>query len=118
MPEAGENNGNSPLSLDNDKKGIPTGSITTFDPDAKSTVNGDKRDSKVGLTHELLGHGYDSDQGKTNFMKTANGIPMYEVSAVNAENRVRIYTGDAQRISYGGKLIPKALIVVPSIKKR
>lgn len=118
MPEAGEYNRNFPASSENDKKGIPTGSTTKFDPNAKATVSGDIRDPKVGLAHELLGHGYDSNQGKTNFKNTANGIPMYEVSAVNTENRVRAHTGDALRKTYGGKLIPTELLVDPTKNKQ
>jgi hypothetical protein len=69
-----------------------------------------KRDPKVGLGHELLSHGYDSDQGKTDYSNTANGIPMYEVNAVKIENKVRAKTGDPKKTTYGGKPIDPKLL--------
>lgn len=89
-----DGNSNTPLSQSNDEKGIPTGSKTKYNPDKNETVRGDKRDAKVGLAHELLRHGWDSDKGKTNYNKTKNGIPMYEVNAVNIENRARASAGN------------------------
>ena len=117
MTDPGRYNGNDPTSKENDRKGIPTGSTTKFDPNGTTTVNGDKRDPKVGLGHEFLGHGYDSDQGKTNLKKTTNGISMFEVSAINTENRIRAHTGDPQRTTYGGVQIPANLLVDPTKKK-
>ena len=107
-PEDG--NSNSPTSSSDDEKGIPTGSKTKYNPDNETTVSGDKRVARVGLAHEFLGHGYDSDQGQTNSNKTENGIPMYEVSAVNTENIVRARAGDPKRTTYGGKQIPEKLL--------
>jgi RHS repeat-associated protein len=110
MPGSGDNNGNSPASTADDKAGKPTGTTTMYDPDAKTNVRGDKRDPIVGLAHELLGHGYDSDQGKSNYRTTSNGIPMYEVSAVNIENHVRAKVGDSKKTTYGGQPIPANLL--------
>lgn len=118
MPAPGDNNVNSPTSSADDKKGIPTGSTTKYNPSAKTNARGDKRDPKVGLAHELLGHGYDSDKGKSNYNKTANGIPMYEVSGVNVENRVRARTGDPKKTTYGGKPIPANLLDDTHKKKK
>lgn len=109
MTTSGEN-GNTPASTVDDKNGVPTDTTTKYDPDAKTNVRGDKRDPKVALAHELLAHGYDSDQGKSNYNKTSNGIPMYEVSGVNVENRVRAKTGDPEKTTYGGKPIPANLL--------
>jgi RHS repeat-associated protein len=110
LPAPGSNNGNSPASSADDKAGIPTGSTTGYDPSATTNAAGMKRDPKVGLGHELLGHGYDSDQGKSDYSTTANGIPMYEVNAVKIENKVRAKTGDPQKTTYGGKTIDPKLL--------
>jgi RHS repeat-associated protein len=109
-PSNGDYNGNSPTSSADDKAGKPTGTTTKYDPDAKTNARGDKRDPIVGLAHELLGHGYDSDQGKSNYNKTSNGIPMYEVSAVNIENHVRAKVGDPKKTTYSGQPIPANLL--------
>jgi len=116
MTGAGENNKNTPASSADDRNGIPTGTTTKYDPDAKTNVRGDKRDSKVALGHEFLGH--DSDQGKSNYNKTSNGIPMYEVNGVNTENRVRAKTGDPKKITYGGQPIPVNLLDDTHKKKK
>ena len=110
MPGPGQNNSNSPLSSVDDKNGVPTGSTTKYDPNAKTNVRGDKRDPKVALGHEFFSHAFDSDQGKSNYNKTSNGIPMYEVNAVNTENRVRAKTGDQKKTTYGGVSIPANLL--------
>jgi hypothetical protein len=107
---ADDGNGNTPLSQSNDKNGIPTGSNTTYNPDKETNVRGDKRVARAGLAHELLGHGYDSDQGKTDYSKTENGIPKYEVNAINMENRARAAAGDPKKTTYGGKDIPAKLL--------
>jgi RHS repeat-associated protein len=110
MPGTGSNNGNVPASSADDKAGIPTGTTTYYDPSATTNAAGMKRDPKVGLGHELLSHGYDSDQGKTDYSNTANGIPMYEVNAVKIENKVRAKTGDPKKTTYGGKPIDPKLL--------
>ena len=110
MPGSGENNGNFPTSSADDKAGKPTGSTTKYNPDAKTNARREKRDPIVGLAHELLGHGYDSDRGKSDYSKTKNGISMYEVSAVNIENHVRAKVGDPKKTTYGGQPIPANLL--------
>ena len=105
-----DGNSNSPLSGQDDKNGKPTGTLTKYNPDKHETISKDKRSQRVGLTHDLLGHGRDSDKGKTDFNKTSNGIPMYEVNVVNVENRARATTGDSKRTEYGGKPIPPDLL--------
>ena len=107
-PEDG--NSNIPESQYNDINGMPTGSTTKYNPDKGENVSGDKRAPRVGLAHELLGHGWDSDQGKTDYSKTDNGIPMYEVNAVNQENRARAAAGNPKRTTYGDKPIPEKLL--------
>lgn len=109
MTEKGQGDQNSALSKSDDMKGIPTGSLTEYNPYSRT------RSDEIGppqtvLAHELLGHGYDADQGKTNFNKTKNGIWMFEVSAVKAENRARADLGMDKRKSYGGRQIPAYLL--------
>jgi len=70
-----EGNSNSPLSKSDDEKGIPTGSTTKYNPDNEQTATDNKRSPEASLAHELLGHGYDSDQGTTDYSETENGIP-------------------------------------------
>jgi RHS repeat-associated protein len=105
-----DGNSNSPVSQSDDKKGIPTGSNTKYNPDKGTNARGDKRVARAGLAHELLSHGYDSDQGKTDYSKTDNDIPMYEVKAVNTENKARAAAGDPKKTTYGGKPIPEKLL--------
>lgn len=105
-----EGNSNTPSSKSDDKNGIPTGSVTKYNPDNNFTVAGDKRSPEVGLAHELLGHGYDSDQGTTDYSETENGIPMYEVNAINIENRARAANGEEKRNSFGDKIVPEKLL--------
>ena len=71
------------------------------------------RPARAGLAHELLGHGYDSDQGITNHQKTSNGIPMSEVNAVNTENLVRKASNTPIRTTYDDKPIPHKLLQDP-----
>jgi hypothetical protein len=106
MTDPGKGNSNSAESNIDDQNGVPTGSTTKYNPDAKTDINGNKRDPIIGLTHELLGHAYDSNEGKSNYNKTSNGIPLYEVSGVNIENRVRVKLNEPKRIQYGGNPYP------------
>ena len=109
MPEPGKYNSNTHSKV-NTESHIPTGSTTSYDPDATENVSRNKRTPRVGLAHELLGHGWDADQGKKNYDKTDNGISMFEVNAVNIENRARAAAGDEKRTIYGGKEIPAKLL--------
>ena len=106
-------NGNTPESAENDKNGIPTGSTTAYNPNLESTPSAGERPARAGLAHELLGHGYDSDQGITNHQKTSNGIPMSEVNAVNTENLVRKASNTPIRTTYDDKPIPHKLLQDP-----
>jgi RHS repeat-associated protein len=108
--KATDGNSNTPLSQSDDENGIPTGTTTKYNPNNNKNVRGDKREARVGLSHELLGHGWDSDKGKTDHSKTENGIPMYEVDAVNIENRARASAGNEKKTTYGGKSIPANLL--------
>ncbi|MGD1320760.1 RHS repeat-associated core domain-containing protein [Chryseobacterium sp. 2R14A] len=113
-----DSNSNSPLSLDNDRKGIPTGSITRYNPYKETDATGDKRKPRVGLAHEFLSHAWDSDQGKTDYGVTSNGIEMFEVKAVNIENIARAATGDKKKRAYGDKKIPTNLLEDVNKKKK
>jgi RHS repeat-associated protein len=106
-PNDGNNNS---FSSKDAKNHVPTGSETKYNPDNDKTVKGNERTPRVGLAHELLGHGWDADQGKIDYNKTNNGIPMYEVNAVNIENKVRSSTSEPQRTTYGNKFIPAELL--------
>ncbi len=103
-----EFNGNKPLSRDDANNGIPTGSITYYDPENSFTANGDERSPQAGVIHELS-HANDNDKGQNtnNEGETNNGISMKEVRAVNLENKVRVKTGDDIRETYRGKKIPE-----------
>ena len=113
IEQSRNNNGNTPESIENDQSGIPSGSTTAYNPDLESTPSAGERPARAGLAHELLGHGYDSDQGTTNYQKTSNGIPMYEVNAVNTENLVRKATDTPVRTTYDDKPIPQNLLQNP-----
>jgi len=103
-------NYNRPASKSKDDKGEPTGSTTFYNAFSEKDSKDEKRNPAVVLTHEFLGHGYDSDQGKTSHKMTSNGIRVSEVDAVKIENKARTATGDPQRTTYGGKPIPSALL--------
>ena len=103
-------NGNRPESQENDKKGIPSGTTTYYDPYNYKSNSGEIRHPSIALTHELLGHAYDSDQGQTNYRRTSNNIPMYEVNAVKVENIYRKAYGIEKRKKYDGKNIPCYLL--------
>ncbi len=93
-------------------KKIPTGTTIKYNPNKKSSGKGDKGDERtprVGLVHEFQ-HASDVDWGELNTKMTPNGIPMYEVNAVNTENKIRIKTGDKKRTSYAKKTIPSELL--------
>jgi|AGTN01.3.fsa_nt_gi hypothetical protein len=107
-----DGNSNTPLSQFNDGNGIPTGSKTKYNPDNNKNVRGDKREARVGLSHELLGHGWDSDQGKADYSKTENGILMYEVNVVNIENRARASAGNEKKPLMEGNLFLKIYYMI------
>jgi len=88
----------------------PTGSKTEYNPDNKKDINGRVRTPRAALAHELLGHGWDNDQGKTDLTKTSNGIEMKEVNAVNIGNIAGAAAGDGKRTTYNGKDIPQNLL--------
>ena len=79
--------------LDIENASIPekgSGTVTYYNPFStkNNCVDGDRLSSAV-LTHELLGHGWDKDQGvydKTK--KTGNGIRYEEINAINLQNIV------------------------------
>jgi RHS repeat-associated protein len=112
-PEDGKGDRNRPNSEKKDREGKPTGTTTFFNPDSTKDVRGEDAPPVSTLAHELLGHGFDSDQGETDHDKTPNGIPMSEVNAVNIENRARATIGAPIKNSYGGKPIPDQLLYDP-----
>jgi hypothetical protein len=109
----------------------PRGSVTTYNPNRNT--NDDTSDSprairtpRVGLAHELLGHGWDSDKGKTDYTNISirasidlgniqwrpqiGTILRYEINAVNIENLARAAAGDVKRTTYDGLEIPENLL--------
>jgi RHS repeat-associated protein len=94
-----------------ESKGLPVGSITAYNPDGTGSIS--PENPKNTLAHELIGHGYDRDQGTCNRPKTKNGIKGDEVNAVNVENISRKKSGDPQRKDYGGRKIPNELLKKP-----
>ncbi|MNU74914.1 hypothetical protein D3C71_644270 [compost metagenome] len=110
MPSSGEYNGATSNDRDKRNNGEPTGSTVRYDPDKRKTRDGDDRDPRAGLAHELLGHSYDYDKGTTRQGETSNGIPLNEVDAVNIENKARVKTGDKKRTKYVGLEIPVELL--------
>jgi RHS repeat-associated protein len=109
-----ETNGNMniPENSSLDRMNIPTGSTTYYNPDDWIAPNGEHRNPKSALTHELLGHGYDTDQGISLWnssygpQMTGNGVPMNEVNAIKIENETRGKVGDGKRTKYDGIEIP------------
>ena len=94
------------------KKGLPSGSRVEYDPNDRTTYQGDNRDPRASLAHELLGHSPQFDNGTAGSQKeTKNGILMTEVEAVKVENVARKeVTGDNPRTTFGGKAIPSNLL--------
>ena len=83
-------------------KGGGCGSTIYFNPDYEITYNdGAKFDASSVLAHELLGHGWDYDQGLTSREKTSNDIPYKEVNAVNIQNIILKEHGYQTRTQYG-----------------
>ncbi|MCH7535966.1 MAG: hypothetical protein IH948_09565, partial [Bacteroidetes bacterium] len=93
-------------------KGKRTGSITYYDPDKQTRgrgSTGQRRDPTVGLVHELLGHGYERNNGSIDGTKYG-GVKGAEISAINIENRRRAITQDPKRTKYIGIAIPAKLL--------
>jgi RHS repeat-associated protein len=82
--------GNNTDIITNEKgeKRMTSGSITNFDPNATTDVNGEKDDARAQLAHELS-HASDNNNDTEKEGTTENGIPFYEVDAINVENKIR-----------------------------
>lgn len=107
-------NHNDAISISDDKANIPTGSFTQYNPDNYFSPNGEPRDPIIALTHEFLGHGYDTDKGQSkDGERTSNGIKLNEVSAINIENRTRAQLGAPLRTTNSGLEIPKEYLTLP-----
>ena len=100
-------NSNQPANKQNDESHIPTGSLTKYNPYSDYDINGEKRTARIGLAHELLGHGYNSDKGTSDYSKTSNNIMGYEIQAVNIENVARAAIKEPKRKTYGEEKIPE-----------
>ena len=103
-------NSNNPNNFLYDVIGVKTGSKAEYNPDKLTDIRGAKRNPIIPLVHELLGHGYDSDQGKSTLDKTSNGIPMNEVNAIRVENLIRPILKEPKRDTFGGKKISVDLL--------
>ena len=112
-PTKDDNEGNTvSINVDKARKGKKQGTTIKYNPEKRTSGKGNKgevRHPRVGLVHELK-HSSDADKGIINFNITVNRIPMYEVDAVNVENKSRKKTGDKKRTEYGGKKIPQNLL--------
>ena len=100
-------NSNTPANQIKDESHIPTGSLTKYNPYSDYDINGNYRPARIGLAHELLGHGYNSDKGTNNYSITSNGIIRNEVQAVNIENVARAAINEPKRTTYDDKKIPE-----------
>lgn len=96
-----DDNGNKAEPVDGvaETAGKPTGSDVAFDPFSWASAEGGIRHPIIGLVHELLGHSYFDEIGKTEAGKT-NGLPNHEIQGVNAENYQRREMGESYRRSY------------------
>ncbi|WP_315821860.1 RHS repeat-associated core domain-containing protein [Paraflavitalea speifideaquila] len=117
-PSNGKGNRNKPESQEKDDKNVSTGSTTLYDPDNKVSPIGEKRDPAIALTHELLGHGYNTDKGTSSQGMTNNGISINEVSGVNIENRARAKLNAPKKTTYSGTPIPSNLLDDTHKKKK
>ena len=113
IEETKKGNRNTAESSKKEENNKSTGSLTGYNPYLTENIQGDKRVPRVGLAHELLGHGWDADQGKTDFTKLSNGLPMYEINAINIENIVRDVTDSPLRSSHSNREIPSKLLKKP-----
>ena len=109
-------NSNTPASGADDRAGNPTGTTTKYDPTNWTNPRGSRRNPRVALGHELLGHGFDTDQGQTDY-GTTSGTKNYEISALNIENKIRASTGDPNKTTYGGRTVPAASLEDPNSYK-
>jgi hypothetical protein len=109
-PNDKKGNNNTPDSEVMASLGLSTGTATRYNPDNPKDIKGNIRKPVDALTHELLGHGYDYDQGNDSQTKTSNGIMEREVRAVNIENHMRAVNGEKKRTTYGGKTISSSLL--------
>jgi len=116
MPsDPGEKPNNSSENDSKSENGIPTGSVTEYDPNDNTSAAGEKRDPKYALAHEMS-HAADNDTGN-NQEGSSNGIDNGEIRAVNFENRVRSGSGAPLRTTYGSKKIPLECIEDPCKQK-
>jgi hypothetical protein len=95
------------------KAGDRVGSNIDYDPDSMFPNNNKSKPSRppvVALAHELLGHSWDWDQGRTSYGVTENGIPLNEIDAINIENRMRRSLNIPLRTTFGAKEIDPKLL--------
>lgn len=99
MPECGRFNS---VTCDKNKaiNIVPQRSVVGYDPSNNKTSAEERRNPRVGLSHELQ-RLFDVDNGNYSDAKTENGIPLMEINAINTENKVRKNTGDQKRLKYG-----------------
>ena len=83
--------------------GKGSGTITYYNPfsEKNNCVDGDRLSSAV-LAHELLGHGWNKDNGLYDeITETANGIRYEEINAINVQNLVLKENGLHTRTAIG-----------------
>ena len=117
------NNDNRNIAFEEELRlGKSTGSTTEYNPYEFSVHGGNKyRSPVIALTHELLSHGFDADQGTTNYSEIGVKIPyrvtlpQYEVNAVNTENLMRKSMEEDLKTTYSGHKIPDNELKDPTV---
>ena len=110
-PEAEKYNSSS-CNREKSQKHERQGSTIAYNPYEWSTVNGDIRNPRCGLAHELA-HSEDADQGtlpSPDEKVPGTSIRKSEVKAVNIENKIRKKTGDVKRTKYAGQEFPTGVL--------
>ena len=82
-----------------------------YNPTEWRSVEDNERDPVIGLAHELM-HAYDIDMKDWQDYQVG-GVDVYEINAVNFENRFRFSLGENLRFSYAGNSINQGYLTNP-----
>jgi len=82
-----------------------------YNPIEWRSVEDNERDPVIGLEHELM-HAYDIDMKDWQDYQVG-GVDVYEINAVNFENRFRFSLGDNLRFFYAGNSINQGYLTNP-----
>lgn len=106
---------------DDQRSGKSTGSTTEYNPYESRVLKGNQyRSPVVALTHELLSHGFDADQGTVDYSEVIvkipfRAIPQYEINAVNIENLMRKANEEDPRTTIERLNLPKNEMKDPTV---